>query len=155
MFDYIVVGIIVVVIAIAALVALTGSGRSNSLPVTKKALMTKRERAVLPFIEANFPGCRIHSQVAMAALIKLQSGVEKKKRMAIRNRFDRKIIDFVVEQKQTGDVIALIELDDRTHNAQKDAARDAITATAGYKTIRIPAGTKLNAADVGEILSAA
>ena len=35
---------------------------------------------------------------------------------------------------------ALIEIDDRSHDPGKDRERDAMTARAGYHTLRIPAG---------------
>lgn len=150
--EYIVLALVVVGLAMVTLVLLQKSNSENQLPLAPKPLMTKRELTVLPLIEAHFPNCRVHAQVAMAALIKLKAGVDKKKRTSVRNRFDRKIIDFVVEEKQTGEIVAIVELDDKTHNATKDAARDAITAAAGYKTIRIPAGTRLTYAAVGAIL---
>jgi very-short-patch-repair endonuclease len=53
--------------------------------------------------------------------------------------------------RDNAEVIALVELDDRTHRASKDAARDAMTAAAGYQTIRIPSKPQPTA----EIVSAA
>ena len=44
--------------------------------------------------------------------------------------FDFVIID---EDRQ---VLALVELDDATHDRRRDAERDAITALAGYTTLR-------------------
>jgi very-short-patch-repair endonuclease len=106
--------------------------------------MTAREREVLPLIEAAVPHCRVHAQVAMGALIDCQRGLDSKQRTTVRNRFDRKRIDLLLEEKTSGDVLALVELDDRTHNGRKDRERDELTAAAGYLTIRLPAGKRLD-----------
>lgn len=37
----------------------------------------------------------------------------------------------------TGAIFALIEIDDYSHNAARDRARDAMTGDAGYCTVRI------------------
>ena len=58
---------------------------------------------------------------------------------ATRNTFDRKVADFVVCDKSF-QVLAVIELDDASHKgkADKDAARDAMLANAGYRVLRYP-----------------
>jgi very-short-patch-repair endonuclease len=142
MSDYVLIGVVVLVAAlIGLLVVLKGAGGGTS-PVVARRLMTDREREVIIFIEDAVPHCRVHSQVAMAALIDARKGLSRKDRVSVRNRFDRKIVDFVLEDKASGDVLALIELDDRTHDAAKDRSRDEITKAAGYRTLRLPAGKK-------------
>lgn len=61
-------------------------------------------------------------------------------RARARNSYSQKIVDYVLEDRATGTVIALIELDDRSHNSSKDGRRDALTQAAGYRTVRLPAG---------------
>ena len=56
--------------------------------------------------------------------------------------FSQKIVDFVAQDRATGNIVALIEVDDRTHNPLRDARRDAMTAGAGYATIRIPGSVR-------------
>lgn len=127
----------------------------RTLPVRPRRLMTARERDVISMIEAAVPDCRVHAQVAMGALVDCKSGLTRAQRTSIRNRFDRKVVDFVVEEKSSGDVLALVELDDRTHSDAKDRARDDITRAAGYRTIRLPAGKRPDAAGVrAQLLSA-
>ncbi len=53
---------------------------------------------------------------------------------------ERIVCDFLLEDRASGAIIAIVELDDRTHNARQDAERDRMTARAGYTTIRLPAG---------------
>lgn len=146
----IVLAILVVVIAVVLMMASGGSGKT--LAVERKPLMTKREREALAVIEAVFPQHRIYPQVAMGALIKRKSGLSGKERVRVRNRFSQKIVDFVAEDRRSGELL-LIELDDRTHDSAKDKQRDAITHAAGYRTIRIPAGTRLDPVTVRSLMA--
>lgn len=145
--------LIFAVLLLAAFALSALSCGSRELPVRPRRLMTDRERRVLELIEAAAPGCRVHAQVAMAAIIDAKPGLPRGRRLGVRNRFDRKIIDYVLECRETGDVIAIVELDDRTHNVAKDAARDRVTAAAGYVTVRIPAGKRVDADLVRERLA--
>ena len=129
-----------------AFLAKAAGGRA--LPVMPRRFMSPREREALVLIEAAVPHCRVHTQVAMGALVDCKKGLENKRRISVRNRFDRKIIDFVLEERSSGDVLALVELDDRTHMASKDKERDAITSAAGYRTIRLEAGMRLDRVSV-------
>jgi hypothetical protein len=120
------------------------SSTTKSIPVKARRLMSERERKVILLIEDMFPHCRVHAQVAMGALIEPAKGLEPGRRASVRNLFSQKIVDFVIEDRMSGDLLALVELDDRTHNAAKDSSRDGITKAAGYLTIRIPAGTRID-----------
>jgi very-short-patch-repair endonuclease len=91
----------------------------------------------------------------MGALIDGKKGLSRKDGTAVRNRFDRKRIDFVLEERSTGDVLALVELDDRTHSQAKDRSRDEITAAAGFLTVRLRAGGRLDQASVQDAITAA
>lgn len=49
---------------------------------------------------------------------------------------------------RTFEVVAIVELDDRTHDGNKDQARDSITAAAGYRTVRFQARRKPDATEI-------
>ena len=55
----------------------------------------------------------------------------------IRNKFANKIIDYVISNKN-GDVVCVVELDDKTHDDKKDkdAERDKMLLACGINTIR-------------------
>lgn len=106
-----------------------------------RPILTNRERKALIALEAALPQHRIFPQVAMGALIKVKGGLPAKKRASVHNSFAQKVVDFVAEDRQSGELL-LIEVDDRTHDAAKDRRRDAITEAAGYRTVRVPAGTR-------------
>ena len=117
---------------------------------SKKRFLAESEARVLTLLEAALPQHRIMAQVAMGALLNA-AGADGKRARATRNRFAQKIVDFTVVTRDTTEVIALVELDDRTHRASKDAARDTMPAAVGYQTIRIPGKPQPTA----EIVSAA
>jgi Protein of unknown function (DUF559) len=48
-------------------------------------------------------------------------------------------------------VLALVELDDSTHNAHADQQRDAITKAAGYQTIRFQSKNKPSQAEIAAL----
>jgi hypothetical protein len=110
-------------------------------PVPKE-FMTKREQAMFEALEHVLPMYRVHAQVSMGALLAAPRRPGRKFNPADRNAFSQKIVDFVVVDPTIGKVVALVELDDRSHDAVKDRARDAMTARAGYKTIRIPGSAR-------------
>jgi very-short-patch-repair endonuclease len=99
------------------------------------------------FLEAALPHHRIMAQVAMGALLRADE-VDRRRAHSTRNRFSQKIVDFVIVTRDTAEVVALVELDDRRHSTAKDAKRDAMTAAAGYRTIRIPSRSQPSAESV-------
>lgn len=103
----------------------------------RKRFLTDNEARVLGLLEAALPDHRIMAQVAMGALM-TAAEADRRRAHSTRNRFAQKIVDFAVVSRDTAEVIALIEVDDRTHVAARDTKRDAMTAAAGYRTIRIP-----------------
>jgi very-short-patch-repair endonuclease len=118
--------------------------------ITRKQPLTNREQKMYSELTTALPGCTVLAQVAFSALIDT-------KYQETRNRFDRKVADFVLLTKQL-DVIAIIELDDTTHlgKEKQDADRDAMLNNVGYKTLRyrdIPSTEKLQA-DIGTLLRA-
>jgi hypothetical protein len=156
MSDYVFMVIAVVVVLLTGSVltmTLKGSG-GKTLPVVPRRLLTQRERDVLLLIEAAVPQCRVHAQVGMGGLLECRKGLRVKHRISVRNQFDRKRVDFVLEERSSGDVLALVELDDASHNDAKDRARDKITKAAGYRTIRLRAGKRLDQTSVRDEINA-
>ena len=95
-------------------------------------------------------GLTVVTQVAMGALLDTSLPKESPFYWEVRKLFSQKIIDFVVFRKEQGKVrvLAVIELDDRTHDPEKDRKRDALMAKAGFRTIRWDSRSK---PDVGAI----
>jgi hypothetical protein len=57
----------------------------------------------------------------------------------VRNRFDSKIVYFVICERSTFKVVAVLELDDRGYVASADYQRDAVAKAAGYQTFPVQA----------------
>lgn len=120
-------------IFMAMLGALAKGGSSVSGEKPKRRwLLTKNEAAMFNRLAQSLPDRVIFSQVSFGALLTARG-------RATRNRFDRKIADFVVCDKSL-QVLAIIELDDSSHKGRefKDAARDKLLQEAGYRVIRYP-----------------
>lgn len=142
--------LIILVVGAAVLLALfKGTIGAGGPPAPeRRPFLTPRESAMLSAIEQILPAHRIHAQVAMGALLRAPRGIGRRTTPADRNAFAQKIVDFVVQDREDGAIVALIEVDDHTHNPARDRARDAMTARAGYRTIRIPARAKPTLPDV-------
>ncbi len=74
----------------------------------------------------------------MGALLKVRGGFDGADAMSVRGRFAQKIVDFVIFDPRSGEVVAIVELDDASHNAEKDARRDAMLNAGGHTVVRLP-----------------
>lgn len=127
--------------SIILLLKALGAALGPPRPVAKQFL-TRREAAMLDALERALPHCRIHAQVAMGALLTVPHNPLRKRKLSDRNSFSQRIVDFVAQDRASGAILALIEVDDWSHALARDRARDAMTGHAGYRTIRIPAGAR-------------
>jgi len=103
----------------------------------QKQLLTSNELEFLARLETAAPELRFLAQVSMGALI--EPAVSRKDAKAyyrLRGMFSQKIVDFAAQDKEDGSIIAIIELDDRTHHPDRDQKRDTMLASAGYRIIR-------------------
>lgn len=141
LFGHLSPAVLIFVVCLGALFIALKAKSGPPAPVAKE-FMTQREKAMLEALEHVLPMYRIHAQVAMGALLAVPQQFGRKSSPADRNRFSQKIVDFVVVDPTAGKVVVLVELDDRSHTPAKDRERDAMTAKAGYKTIRIPASAR-------------
>lgn len=130
--------LVVGALLLAGAILFFGVFAKPDLPIERKTFLTAAELRFLGILERALPGHHISCQVSMGALLKPRKGLGKKRFWAVRGRFGQKIVDYVVIDPRTGMVQAVIELDDSSHDAAKDAARDAMMAKGGYRTIRFP-----------------
>jgi Protein of unknown function (DUF2726) len=140
------VAVATAVVALAVLKALVSASRPK---FQAKPLMTANELEFLVRLESAVPEFRFLAQVAMGAL--LEPAVprsDQKSYYRLRGMFSQKIVDFVAQDRYDGSVVAIIELDDRTHDREKDAQRDAMLASAGYRIVRWDARSKPKAAAI-------
>jgi hypothetical protein len=114
----------------------------------RKPLLTANEVEFFHRLQRALPGFHVFPQVSFAAFLTDDGTLSRKAQWAIRATFDRKIADFVICDRQTLKVVAIVELDDRTHSAQADRQRDAITKVVGYHTIRYQSRQKPSQAEI-------
>ncbi|WFR78995.1 DUF2726 domain-containing protein [Janthinobacterium rivuli] len=129
--SYTVLLAIAAVILFLAMLATRQAAKSRKpLRLHRKPVMTAREQQMYHLLQTAFPECTVLAQVAFSALVTAKG-------WANRNRFDRKVADFVLCSKQLN-VLAVIELDDSSHagRERQDRERDAMLKLAGYVTLR-------------------
>ncbi len=111
--------------------------------VRRKALLTPNEGEFLARLTYALPHHLIFTQVAMSALMEPDTAPSLRKHWyAIRKHFAQKYVDFVVYDQARQSVVAVIELDDRTHDHARDAVRDAMLMRAGYRVLRYQSNDK-------------
>jgi Protein of unknown function (DUF2726) len=143
--------------ALAALIALTlalfllRSRKSWLARIQRKALLTSNETEFFQRLQRALPSYHVFPQVSFAALLTDDGRLSAKARWSVRAKFDRKIADFVICERGSLKVVALIELDDRTHSSSSDRKRDAITKAAGYQTIRFQSKQKPTEAEIAAL----
>jgi hypothetical protein len=136
------------VVGLALLKARLASGGGQA-KFMAKPLLTPNEMEFLGRLEGAAPELRFCPQVAMGAL--MEPAVPRGNRKAyyrLRGMFSQKIVDFVAQHRSDGQILAVIELDDRTHNAEKDARRDEMLTSAGYRIVRWNSRSKPDAAAI-------
>lgn len=144
----------VLLFIVLALQNMKPGGRAK-LPVETKPLMSANERQIIALLEEAVPQARVHAKVGMGAIVKTRTGLSQRERMSVRGRFSQKIVDFVLEDRASGRILALVEHNSRRSESSDRAKRDAITDAAGYTTIRLPDTRRPTAAGVRDVVLAA
>jgi hypothetical protein len=150
---FVLLGIILLAIILAQ-VWLKGTGQAGAYKA--RSLMTANEAEFFGRLVAALPDHYIFPQVAMSALIEATTS-DRKKAHSDRLRIAQQRVDYVVCNK-TCKVVAVVELDDRTHLASKDQMRDARLLQGGIPTVRFQSKSKpsvdsLRAAIIGGAVS--
>lgn len=120
-----------------------------------KALLTPNEKEFFGRLKkaAEALNLEVVPQVSMGALLDVSLPQEHPLYWPLRKRFSQKIIDFVLYTKPGMDVLAVVELDDITHDKEKDKQRDAMMAKAGFKTIRWESRAKPSVAEITKVFN--
>jgi hypothetical protein len=135
--------VVLLVLGAAFLVAQAkggGAGTNRTGAFKRRKLMTDNEKEFFGRLVAALPDHYIFPQVAMSALLEAASG-DKKKAHSDRLRIAQQRADYVV-CTMSCDVVAVIELDDRTHTRAKDQVRDSRLEQAGIRTVRFESRNK-------------
>lgn len=112
-----------------------------------KRLLTKNEEEFFQRLRRALPDFYIFPQVAFRAIVRPTAKYDTKAHTRQLAKIGSKHCDFLICDEQLN-VLAIIELDDRTHVSDRDAVRDALTACAGYTTIRYESRIRPSVAEI-------
>lgn len=124
----------------------------------QKTLFTKAERSFLGALELALPdNFRVLGKVRVADVITPVSGMSKKQWWIAFNKISAKHFDYVLCEKDTLNIVAAIELDDKSHGSEKQQRRDFLLnkacASANLKLIRFPAQHNYQIQDIQDRLT--
>ncbi|SHJ63691.1 Protein of unknown function [Malonomonas rubra DSM 5091] len=154
--------LVVIAVIIKILTVIFSSRKNDNLrnfPYEKQArLLSPAERSFFGVLEqATGDSYRIFTKVRLGDLFKVRSGLDYKDKLRAFNKISAKHIDFVICSPESIEVLAAIELDDKSHTHAKRKARDKfvnqVFEVAGLPLGRVPAKKGYTSADVQRVLS--
>ncbi|WP_198115921.1 DUF2726 domain-containing protein [Massilia rhizosphaerae] len=134
---------VVLVVLMAGLFAVqlkTAKGKDRTGAYRRRKFMTDNEEEFFGRLVAALPEHYIFPQVAMSALLETASG-DRRTAYGDRLRIAQQRVDYVICTRRC-EVVAVVELDDKTHSRAKDELRDARLEQAGIRTVRFQARNK-------------
>ena len=134
--------VLLVLVAVVFALRLALGRRDSAKFKLKTPFLSAPEQELYRRLVDALPAHIVLAQVAFSQMIEVAGGSEKE-RFSKFGTARQKVADFLICDRAFG-VIAVIELDDSSHNRkrEKDAKRDEIVKEAGVRTIRWR-GTKL------------
>jgi hypothetical protein len=135
--------IVVLFVLVAAFAAAQFSGKkgkSRTGTYRQRKLMSDNELEFFGRLVAALPDHYVFPQVALSAMLEGASD-DKKKAHSDRLKIAQQRADYVVCTK-SGDIVAVVELDDKTHSPAKDQLRDSRLEQAGIRTVRFQSRNK-------------
>jgi hypothetical protein len=155
--------IVIVVIVVAALAAVvsrlgSSSGEKQNYPFARiDNLFSPAERSfygVLRQLTAN--RYVVFGKVRLVDVIKPQPGLTPSERTSALNKISGKHVDFALCDPATLAIVGVIELDDKSHQAdgrkQRDLFVDGALSAAGVPVLHIPAQKSYSTVEVGALI---
>jgi hypothetical protein len=112
----------------------------------RRKLMTENELEFFGRLVKALPGHYIFPQVSMGALLEASSS-DTKQAHSDRLRIAQQRVDYLVCDERCA-IVAVVELDDKTHSRTKDQLRDARLEQAGIRTVRFQSRNKPSMDDI-------
>jgi len=129
------IGLFIILLA-AFLVRLKPAG-TEQWPFQKKQVLSESEQTVYWRLLNVAPEFIVLAQVALSSLVVVKRGTKRWK--IYFNKFSQKSVDFALCRKD-GSILAVIEIDDKTHSlakrAEADRTKDKILEAAGIPLLR-------------------
>jgi len=117
-------------------------GKEVPANVEEKPILTDNEREFFYRLQRALPDFHVFPQVAASAILQVSPTASRSDHYSLFGTFAQKRVDYVICERDSLAVIALIELDDRSHDSSKDKKRDALFSEAGYQVIRFDSRRK-------------
>ncbi len=121
-----------IILAVAVIIILAFAKPSRTLKEgssdyrKRGALFTNAERSFLGVLDqALSDQYRVFGKVRVADILTPAKGLDRKKWQIAFNKISSKHFDYVLCSKESLEVVAVIELDDKSHNSKKAQARDS------------------------------
>ena len=111
-----------------------------SRAITAKSIMGYEERSFFEVLEQALPNHRIFAQVSFNALLTHAPHLWGEVKNRVRGQFNHNYADFVVCDKASYEVVAVVEYDGSGHRTHDDARRDAMLTQVGYRVERFDVG---------------
>lgn len=136
---------IVLIVLIVALVAIViaqvfAEKTSKSGGYKPRQLMTENEAEFFGRLVVALPEHYVFPQVSLASLIEA-AAKDRKRAYSDYLRIAQQRVDYVVCDRSC-QVVAVVELDDKTHSRKKDELRDSRLQQAGIRTVRLQSRNK-------------
>jgi very-short-patch-repair endonuclease len=141
----VVLGAVAFAVVTGRLAALKKLAKGGVPQYRPRPLLTPNEAEFYARLLAALPDANVFPQVALSAIIEPRSIGSK--RLVDFRRISQKRVDFAVYTKEL-ELVAIVELDDRTHSATRDKQRDALSASASVRTVRFESRKKPNSEQI-------
>ncbi len=125
-----------------------GSSSYSLANLRQKPILTPNEQEFFGRLHRALPDYLVFPQVSLDALLSVSPNCSRATQVALRNTYSQKHPDFVVCKPETLEVVAIVELDDRTHRIEQDSKRDAMLQAAGYRVERFQSKAKPSEAQI-------
>ena len=133
--------LLVVVLAIAVVTAVAAQkAKTVTGSYRARQLMSENELEFFGRLTKAVPEYFVFPQVAMSAILRANS-TDRKTAHRDFLRIAQQRVDYLV-CKADGSIVAVIELDDKTHQAARDKVRDERLQQAGLRTLRFESRNK-------------
>jgi hypothetical protein len=114
----------------------------------RHTIMTDNEMEFYGRLLAACPDCQIWPQVPILALVRPDAKEGSRAFWTAFRRISNTRVDWAIVRDM--DVLAIVELDDRSHDARKDAERDRILRSCGYRVVRFNSSRRPNPRQIHE-----
>jgi hypothetical protein len=132
--------LIVFAVGFVTLLLAAKKGKGQTGTYRRRKLMTDNEEELFGRLVVALPDHYIFPQVAMSAMLQPAS-TNGRTAHSDRLRIAQQRVDYVVCTKSC-EIVAVVELDDRTHSQAKDQLRDSRLEQAGIRTVRFQSRNK-------------